>query len=337
MNTVLRFTLCITVLSVSLAVGQSKVGTSAAPFLGMPVGARSLGMGAGTVALSSDASGMFYNPGSISALGISQALVSHTTWLVGTAFDWAGVVINLDGTNAVGVSFTQLNYGDELVTTDLDQLGSGEKWSASDMAIALTYARNLTDRFAIGGSVKYIQQKIWNSSASAMAVDVGLLYNTGFNGLKIGMSISNFGSDMRMDGKDLFKAIDLDPAVLGNNNKLIARLKTDEWSLPLFFRAGVSMDAIKAEDIRFTLAADALRPSDNGESVNVGGELAFREMFFVRAGKRQLFLENGMENYSFGAGLRYELNGMNALSVDFSYQQFTIFGGVQSFDVGFTF
>jgi len=337
MNTVFKFSLLLTALSVSLVIGQSKVGTSAAPFLGMPVGARSIGMGSATVALSSDATGIFYNPGSIAPLGYSQAVVSHTNWLVGTKFDWAGIVINLDGTNAVGVSFTQLNYGEDIVTTDLEQAGTGEKWSASDLAIALTYARNLTDRFAIGGSAKYIQQKIWNSSASAMAVDVGLLYNTGFNGLKIGMSIANFGSDMRMDGKDLFKAIDLDPENLGNNSKLITRLKTDDWPLPLFFRAGVSMDAIKDEDVRFTVAADAMRPSDNSESVNVGGEFAFREMVFLRAGKRQLFLENMMENYAFGGGIRYELSGVNSLSVDFSYQQFKIFGGVQTFDVGFTF
>ena len=337
MNMAFKFTVLLTALSVTLVVGQSKVGTSAAPFLGIPVGARTIGMGSATVALSSDASSIFYNPGSIAPLGFSQAILSHTNWLVGTKFDWAGIVINLDGTNAVGVSFTQLNYGEDIVTTDLEQSGTGEKWSASDLAIALTYARNLTDRFAIGGSAKYIQQKIWNSSASAMAVVVGLLYNTGFNGLKIGMSISNFGSDMRMDGKDLFKAIDLDPENLGNNNKLITRLKTDDWPLPLFFRAGVSMVAVKDDDVRFTVAADALRPSDNSESVNVGGEFAFKEMIFLRGGKRQLFLENSMENYSLGAGIRYELSGVNALSIDYSYQQFKIFGGVQTFDVGFTF
>jgi hypothetical protein len=337
MNTVLKFTVLLTALSVSLVVPQSKVGTSAAPFLGMPVGARSVGMGSAMVALSSDASSIFYNPGAIAPLGLSQAVISHSNWLVGTKYDWAGLVINLDGTNAVGVSFTQLDYGEDIVTTDVDQDGTGEKWSASDLAIALTYARNLTDRFAIGGSVKYIQQKIWNSSASAMAVDVGLLYNTGFNGLKIGMSISNFGSDMRMDGKDLYQAIDLDLENLGNNNKLITRLKTDDWPLPLFFRAGVSMDAVKDEDIRFTVAVDALRPSDNAESVNVGGEFAFKEVIFLRAGKRQLFMENSMENYAFGGGIRYELSGVNALSIDYSYQQFKIFGGIQTFDVGFTF
>jgi hypothetical protein len=305
MNKIFTLILLLIIAGSAVSVGQSKVATSAAPFLAMPIGARAIGMGSANVAISADALSAYYNPGAISMLGYSQALASHTWWLVGTKFDWVGVVINLDGANAVSVNFTQLDYGEDIVTTDYQQNGTGEKWAASDLAIALSYARNLTDRFAIGGSAKYIQQKIWNSSASAFGVDVGLLYNTGFNGLKIGMSISNFGSDMRMDGKDLFQAIDLDPANLGDNNKLITRMKTDDWPLPLLFRAGVSMDAMKTDELRLTVAADALRPSDNGESINVGGELGYKEMLFLRAGKRQLFLDNHMEEYSFGGGILY--------------------------------
>ena len=316
---------------------QSKVGTSAAAFLGMPVGARSLALGSAYVALSNDALSIYYNPGAMSFSSTSEAKISHTSWLVGTKYDWVGVVVNLDGTNAIGVSITQLNYGEDIVTTETAQDGTGETWTASDLAITLSYARNLTDRFSIGGTGKYIQQKIWNSSASSVAVDVGLIYNTGFNGLKIGMSISNFGSDMRMDGKDLFRQIDLDPSHNGNNSTIGTRLKTDDWPLPLLFRAGVSMDAVKDDDVRLTLAADALRPSDNGESLNIGAELAWREMFFFRGGKRALFLENGNEKYALGGGVRYELTAVNAITVDYSYQSFVIFGGIQTFEVGFTF
>jgi len=75
--------------------------------------------------------------------------------------------------------------------------------------------------------VKYIQQKIWNESASAFALDMGLLYITGFNGLRIGMSISNFGTDLTLDGKDLVRPLDLDPTHLGNNANIPSRMKTD--------------------------------------------------------------------------------------------------------------
>lgn len=333
----LSFITLVILVSVGTASAQSKVGTSAAPFLGMPLGARALGLGSAYVAMANDAVSIYYNPGAMSYFNTSQVKVSHTNWLVDTKYDWAGVIINLDGTSAIGISITQLNYGEDIVTTETQQNGTGETWTAADLAMGLSYSRNLTDRFSIGGTAKYIQQKIWNSTASSFALDVGLIYNTGFNGLTIGMSIANFGSDMRMDGKDLFQQIDLDPASSGINKTIVARLKTEDWPLPLLFRAGVSMNAIKDEDMRLTLAADALRPSDNAESVNVGGEFAWKEMVFVRAGKRSLFMEDAIENYSIGGGIRYELTGVNAISIDYSYQDFTIFGGIQTFEIGITF
>ncbi len=336
MNKIFKFIFLFAAL-LSVGISQSKVGTSAAPFLGMPIGARAIGLGSAYVGTGNDALNLYYNPGAISYSGISQAAISHTNWLVNTKFDWVGVVVNIDEVNAIGVSITQLDYGEDIVTTDAMQNGTGETWNASDMAIGLSYSRNLTDRFSIGGTAKYIQQKIWNSSASSVALDVGLLYNTGYYGLKIGMSISNFGGDMRMDGKDLYRQIDLDPSSSGINKTIVSSLKTEGWPLPLLYRAGISMDAVKSDELRVTIAADALRPSDNAESLNVGAELAWKEIFFIRGGKRQMFYQNGIENYSLGGGIRWELTAVNAISINDSYQDFRVFGGIQSFEMGITF
>lgn len=183
--------------SPSLLHAQSKVGTTAAPFLGISVGPTASAMGGAFVALGSDASSLYWNPGAISRMGRSQIMGAHTSWLVDTDFNWVGLSIALDADNAIGLSLTQLDYGEEEVTTVQKPDGTGEKWTAQDIAVGLSYARNLTDRFSIGGSLKYISQSIWNESASAFAFDLGLLFLTPFNGLRIGMSISNFGTDMR--------------------------------------------------------------------------------------------------------------------------------------------
>ena len=318
-------------------IAQSKVGTSAASFLGIAVGPRAVGEGGAFVAVANDASALYWNPGGLSRYGRSEVMFSHTNWLVGTKFDWAGVLINLDGTNAVGVSFTQLSYGDDLVTTETSQMGTGETWSASDVSIGLTYGRNLTDRFSIGGTAKFIQQRIWNETSSSAAVDVGLLYITDFSGLKIGMCISNYGADMRLDGKDLYRPIDLYPDNAGTNKAIVARLKTDDWPLPLFFRAGVSIDAFKMEDLRFSIAADALRPSDNSETVNVGGELSWNEILFIRAGMKSLFLADTQEGFTLGGGARWDITGAMGLGFDYSYEDFGLFGGIQQFALSITF
>lgn len=332
-----KFIFLLLVISVLSSFAQTKVGTSAAQFLGIPIGPRGVGLGGAFVALANDVSALYYNPGAISQPGYSQFQVSHTDWLVDTKFDWVGVMINLDGNSAIGVSITQLDYGEELITTEINQEGTGETWNASDIAVGLSYARNLTDRFSIGGTAKYIQQKIWNESASAFALDVGLKYKTDFNGLTIGMSISNFGSDMRLDGKDLFRPIDTDQSNAGTNKTIVSRLKTDDWPLPLFFRAGVAMDVLKYDDIRITAVADALRPSDSAETLNIGGEFAWRESVFIRGGMRSLFLPEREESFTVGGGAKYELTVVNAVSFDYSYQEFGKFGGIQSLAIGITF
>jgi hypothetical protein len=61
----------------------------------------------------------------------------------------------------------------------------------------------LTDRFSIGFTAKFVQERIWNSTASGFAFDVGTLYRTPFNDLMIGASISNFGTSMKLDGRDI--------------------------------------------------------------------------------------------------------------------------------------
>jgi hypothetical protein len=322
---------------INFSFSQSKVGTTAANFLGISVGPKAIGMGSAFVAVANDVTSLYWNPSGISRGMKSQFEASHTNWLVGTDYNWVGLVINLDNTNAFGISFSQLDYGEDDVTTVLLPEGTGERWDAKDMAIGLSYARNLTDRFSIGATAKYISQQIWNESASAFAVDVGLLYITPFNDLKIGMSISNFGSDMKMDGKDLIKQIDLEAESQGINKTIVASLKTDYWPLPLFFRVGVAMDVLKNDDITVTTAVDAFRPSDNNSSVNVGMEFSYSNMFFARVGYKNLFLEDTEEGLNFGAGLKYNLMETSFVHCDYAFSSFGKFNNLHTFSLGVTF
>ncbi|MDZ7797852.1 MAG: hypothetical protein U5N56_12845 [Candidatus Marinimicrobia bacterium] len=78
-----------------------------------------------------------------------------TSYFVDAKHTWFGGQYMLTPSDAIGVSLNSLSYGDwEEVTTVESPDGTGEYWQASDMALTLSYARNLTDRFSIGGSVK---------------------------------------------------------------------------------------------------------------------------------------------------------------------------------------
>ncbi len=265
-------------LMVSLSMGQggkniTNVGTTSAPFLSIEVGARSIAMGGAFVAMSDDATGLYWNSAGTARLTHAEVSFHHTDWLANTSFDYAGLVIPLAaGKDALGLSFTSLSMDDMEVRTVFSPEGTGEKFSANDMAIGVSYARNLTDRFSIGFTGKYVFQKLWHMTASAFAIDIGTLFTTQFNGMRIGMSICNFGGKMRLEGKDTQVNYDVDPAKFGNNDKILAHLDTDKWSLPLTFRVGVAMDVLKSDFNRLTLAVDALHPNDNTECLNLGTE-----------------------------------------------------------------
>jgi hypothetical protein len=325
--------------------GQAKVATTAAQFLGIGVGPKAVAMGSAYVASADDATLLYWNPGAFAQADKSQLTFSHTDWLVDTKFRWFGAMFNLDGSNAVGFSVTQLDYGEEDVTTIARPEGTGERWTATDLAIAISYSRRLTDRFSLGGSVKYISQSIWNETASTFAVDLGLLFITGFNDMRLGVSLSNFGGDMKLDGRDLLQKVDIDPGNSGSNKDLVGTLKTDTWPLPLSFRVGVAMDVVRGDEFKVTLAADALRPTDNEESVNFGAEVGWSDMVFLRGGYKSLIGGGAtlksrgdvQEGLTLGAGLKYRAEGFAAVEVNYAYMQFGLFGNLNTISIAVGF
>ncbi len=321
----------------SIGFGQSKVGTTAAQFLGIAVGPKASAMGSAYVAAPGDASSIYWNPGAIAQSEGSEFTFSNTDWLVGTKFRWFGFTMNMDGENAVGVQVTQLDYGEDDVTTVAAPDGTGERWSAADLAVGFTYARRLTDRFSIGGSAKYISERIWNETASNITFDAGLLYVTDFNNMRLGMSMSNFGGDLQLDGRDLYNTVDVDPADAGSNKTLVGKLKTDAWPMPLLFRVGIAMDVVNNQTIRGTIAVDALRPSDNTESLNVGAEIGWQGMLFLRGGYKSLFAKEGpfdkqdqQDGLSLGAGARVKMEGIGAVEVNYAFNKFGVFGNLNT-------
>ncbi|MGB6032858.1 MAG: PorV/PorQ family protein [Bacteroidota bacterium] len=319
---------------------QTKIGTTAAQFLKIGVGPRAIAMGGAYVASNRDVTSLYWNVGAFQQAEKSELLFSHTDWLVDTKFQWVGFMLHLGDENAIGVSLTQLDYGEEQVTTVELPEGTSERWAAKDLSLGISYSRRLTDRFSMGATVKYIEQRIWNESATTFAFDLGLLFVTGFNDMRLGVSMTNFGGDLRMDGSDLTKRVDVDPQNAGSNKALVANMKTDPWALPLAFRVGLAMDVVKTESLLLTLAADAIRPNDNDSFVNLGGEVGWRSSarthyygLFLRGGYKSVVGIDTEEGLSFGGGLTYTAGGIGSIQVDYAYTQFGLFGNLNTIAV----
>lgn len=308
----------------SAAQSVSKAGTTSAVFLEIPAGARAIAMGGAFVGTANDVSSLYWNVAGIARLYRNEAFFSHNEWLADTRFDFAALAVPLESFGTLGLSFTSLSMDDMLVRTVERPEGTGELFSAGSFAVGVHYARNLSEQFSIGFTAKYISESIWNMRAQAFALDVGTLFTTQFlNGMRIGAQISNFGTDMKLAGRDTRTFHPIDPTKLGSNDRIPQNIEMDSWHLPLNFQFGIAVDAVKTDDHLLTLAADALHPTANYESMNVGLEYGFRNTFFVRAGFRSLFLRDREGGLSAGAGVLANLFG-NQISgkVDYAFQDF---------------
>ncbi|KAB2839120.1 MAG: UPF0164 family protein, partial [Melioribacteraceae bacterium] len=270
----------------------SKTGTTAANFLEIGVGANAVGMGGAFVSVANDATALYWNAGGIALLPKFEAVVVHTDWIAETNFDFAGLVLPLGDFGTLGFSFTSLSMDDMKVRTVEQPDGTGELFSAGDIAVGLSYARHLTERFSIGFTLKYIEQTIWHMSAAGIAIDAGTVFKTDLlGGITIGASISNFGTPMKLEGRDGRYFIRVDDSKLGSNERVPTSLELDSWDLPLIFQIGVSTYAVNNDIYKLLVAVDASVPNNNYQSLNAGGELSFMDFLFIRAGYNSLMLD----------------------------------------------
>lgn len=273
-KTVLVFIVVIITSFTAFAQTPIRVGTTAANFLEIGFGASGTAMGDAQVSVANDVSSIYWNPAGLARMDRSEVMFATQPWIAGMNSSLSALGIVIPGFGTVGAGMIIMDYGQMDVTTMNRQEGTGEKFTPQDMAIYLSYARNLVDWFSFGVSGKLVSSNIWHMTATAVAFDFGVLIKTNFfsptgdnvNGLNIGMSMSNYGSSLKYDGLDLLNPIDISPNEAGNYRDASGQFRLNEWELPLIFRIGTSVTPVKTEDHELILSADALHPNNNSAS-----------------------------------------------------------------------
>ena len=315
----------------------SKVGTVAASFLEIEVGSRAVGMGGAYVAVVDDATAVYWNPAGLARIHKSEVVLIHTNWLVGTSFDFVAIAFPVGNFGTIGASLTSLSTDEMEVRTVLLPNGTGERFSTTDLSAGLSYAMDLTEKFSIGVNAKYISQKIWHMGAQGFALDIGTLFKTNLNGMTIGMSISNFGTSMRLQGNDIFVNYDEAPNLGGSNDRIPAFKQTEKYSLPLILRVGLAMDIVNRESNVVTVALNAAHPNDNTEYINMGVEYTIADVVALRMGYKNTFLKDSEEGLTAGVGTKLVLAGGIAFTVDYAYQDFGRLNNAQLFSLTLEF
>lgn len=303
----------------------SKVGSSGAQFLKIGVGSRYQAMGDASVATVNDVYAAYWNPAGLSQIDNSAVGFTNVNWVLDIGLNYAALAHYFEDVGTFAVSASVLSMDDQEITTMDEQNGTGDYYSASSYSVGLSYARMLTNRFSFGATVKYVGERLHNESAQGFALDMGTLLYTGFNSLRLGMSISNLGPEMEFSGPDI---------ELRNTDGDGVSYLTTQYDLPMVFRFGLAYDLETGANSILTLSTELKHPNDNIQQGSIGAEWGFREQYFLRGGYKINYDE---ESLTFGGGLRTSMGSETKLVIDYAWQDFGRLENTHRFSVGFTF
>ena len=337
----------------NLLISNNSNGTTTANFLEIDVGSRATSMGGAYVSLCDDPSAIFWNPSGLTHIERTETLFMYQPYWDDTNIIFAGIATPVGNSSYVGAGMFLFNWG-EIEQTDLIyQDGTGVIFNPNEYSISLSYARKFVDWFSFGSSFKFISSSldVGRISGNAFAIDLGVMIETDFfspkkqkDGLKIGMSISNYGTKLKYnDGIGLLIPSDISEDN-GNWDNLLTQVYTEGDELPLNFRIGCSLKPINKLHQKLTISLDAIHPNNNSESVNLGMEYAYiipgKATFHLNTGFKGLFMSNpDSENSSeygptFGCGMELYQNDIPYISIDYSYRTFWTMPNTSMFTIG---
>jgi hypothetical protein len=283
--------------------GGNRSGIVSEQFLKIPTSARAVGIGGAQVAVAEGVSSIAFNPAGMLAVSDIGVGFTYTHWFADIQHTYAGAVKNFPGIGAIGVSLTLLTTDDMVETTPAFPEGTGRYFRASDYAISIAYARQVTDQFRVGVNGKYIQSYLFNTElgASSFAFDIGTLYDIPILRSHIGVSLTNIGKDVKF--------------------------LQEQYSLPTALRFGVVVDVLQDVKNKLIGTLQISRMNDSEEQYNIGTEYVFNEMVALRGGWKFAY---DHENFTMGVGFRLNTLGFNSV-LDYGYNNFKYLPGTHSF------
>jgi len=298
-----------------------RVGQAGWQFLKIPASAREAAIGGIKAGLAGSNVGVvFNNPAELVFADGLQFSFTDNSWFADIHNQAVAVSKNFPKIGWFGISANYVDYGDMIRTDIVQQVSpypdvTGTEYvdklvstglgtfTANDMAIGLSYARQVTDRLSFGGTVRYLRSKIDDLTMDNFSIDVGTIFYTGIKSLRIAMLARNFGPDSRF-----FEF-----------NEKINRTPVN-IKLPTQFRFGIAYDVLEHTDDSphlLTVALEGVHPNDGPEKLNTGVEYSLMNLLFLRGGYRFNYDEEGL---TLGGGVNVNM-GMN-FTVDYAYLDF---------------
>ncbi|MFH1762218.1 MAG: PorV/PorQ family protein [bacterium] len=293
--------------SVLFSSGYKRPGSTSAQFLKIGISARAIGMGEAYTAVAEGADAFFYNPAGLARTPSVDIYASHSTWFAGLNYESFGIAKNFGSKGAIGLSFSTLRSDEMLVRTPLKPDGTGETFNYGNYRVGLSCAKFLTDHAALGLSINYLNLNMWTYTVQSFSADLGVTFLTDFYGFRFGMSIVNFGPDIKF-------------------------IK-EEYSIPINFSFGAAFEPIKNDEHVLTVSLSTIKATDAEQKLRMGTEYLFNNIFALRGGYK---FDLDAESWSLGAGIKTEISNVK-FRVDYAYSDFSILGNRNLFTIGLAF
>jgi hypothetical protein len=302
-------------------------GVTASPYLNLGVGARASGMGEAYTAVVDNVDAGWWNPGALVKVENPQFGLMHNQNFGGTSYEYLAVgfpaeQLGLDIWGTIGITALLVRVDDvattkETITGDYstDQADRQEFYGAGGTVLGVTYSWQAAKMFAVGATLKLINQKIALEEGWIPAVDVGILVNTNMPGFDLGMVFQNV-SFMQMN------------QVKG----------APDAPLPLNLKFGLGYKVKRLftseDDPRDGLATDIdailpLQPANMPFRLNAGleysmnfGDNIFKPRFGYRFNGNQFISDLGwFAGFTFGMGFARNFDGVE-VAIDYAYIPF---------------
>ncbi|MDZ7315056.1 MAG: PorV/PorQ family protein [candidate division KSB1 bacterium] len=327
-----------------------RIATAGATELLIPVGARSTALSGANTAGVFGIDAIYWNPAGVAmAESNTEAMFSHQNWIGDIDVNYLAVATQVSRVGAIGLSLKTLSFGDIMETTVTNPEGTGKVFSPTYLTVGLTYSRKMTDRILFGATAKLVTERIMSTGAQGVGFDFGLQYVSPVSGLKLGVVLTNFGTNMKFIGTDLERRVIM-PGTEAGTVQTSVSIPTASFDLPSQLKLGVSYALNLGEQINLDLMGAFVNNAYAYDQYIAGAELSLRDFLFLRGAYSLAFKEglgenesgkfvSASEDYLFGPsfGLGVKFNVGFPVTLDYAYRLTEFFNNAQFFclTVGF--
>jgi hypothetical protein len=265
---------------------SSGYSAGAAEYLKRPVSAQSAALAGAVVAWREDMAGLQFNPAILDATP-AGSYVLHGTYTLMTLDRkhlGADAATTIGNYLAAGLSFTNYGVGN---IEGRDSLGfQTDTFDYSENNIALSAAGRIVGNIAVGGTFRYLYEKLYTGRANGIGFDLGATYEP-LPILCVGMSIQNLLSRLWWN--------------TGHDDPVLASARLGV--------AGLFLDKSLITEI------DVLKTVQQPVQISLGVQYSLFKIFSARGGistdMDYVHYHMRYPDYSFGLGIRYSIFGFD--------------------------